>query len=456
MNQMTSINPATEQVLATYPSWDASTLENHLAHCASARNNWSGSSIHERAALLRRLADQLRSQKGSLALLATQEMGKCISESEAEIEKCACVCEHYASHGEKYLHPDMIASDASLSRVVYQPLGSILGIMPWNFPYWQAFRFLAPTLIAGNTCLLKHAPNVFGCAQAIEDLFQSAGFPDYVMSHLQIAHDLIPTLIQDPRVHGVSLTGSTRAGRAVAELTGRALKPSLLELGGSDPYLILDDADIHLAAELCVHSRMLNNGQSCIAAKRWIVCKEVRDEFEEACLDMLRTYTLDDPESHQSRLGPLARKDLRDSLHQQVCKTIDLGGHIRLGGSIPDQTGFYYPATLICDPPPESPARREELFGPVACLIEAKNTEDAIVIANETPYGLGACVVTADVKRGQDIAEHHLQAGACFINQFVKSDPRLPFGGIGESGNGRELGQAGVLAFTNAKTVYTA
>lgn len=453
MTHVTTINPATGRDLETYANWDADQLDLHLSRVAEVQPYWSALPLPGRTDLIQKIAAVLRKHKSELALLATREMGKCIAESAAEIEKCACACDFYATQGAEFLAPNPHPTEAQISRTLYRPLGTILGIMPWNFPFWQVFRFTVPTLLAGNTCLIKHAPNVRGCSEVIEALFREAGFPEAVCSQLPIDHDLIPGLISDPRVHGVSLTGSTRAGRIIAALAGKALKPSLLELGGSDPYLVLEDADPDSAAELCIKSRMINTGQSCIAAKRFIVHTALRKRFEAACLDRLSSYTPGNPEDPSTVLGPLARRDLMDTLHHQVSLSLRAGATLKMGGHPLAGEGFYYPPTLLCDPPPGSPARTEELFGPVGSILEVQDEDSAIHAANETVYGLGACVITQDVSRGQKIAEDRLHAGACFVNGLVKSDPRLPFGGIRDSGFGRELGAEGVRAFVNAKTV---
>ena len=383
-------------------------------------------------------------------------MGKPLREGRAEVQKCASVCRYYAAEAAAMLADQPRPSDAARSYVSPRPLGVVLGIMPWNFPFWQAIRFSAPTLAAGNTVLLKHAPSVTGCALALEALWHEAGVPEGGFQILLAELDQLPAVIADPRVAAVSLTGSSRAGRAVAAAAGAALKPCVLALGGSDPAVVLADADLELAVEQCAVGRLINAGQSCIATKRIIVSRPLREAFEEALLARLARLRVGDPRDEATELGPLAREDLRDALARQVTQSVAAGAVCRLGGQAPSGAGWYYPVTLLTDPPPGSPACREELIGPVGTLIEAADEEDAIRLANDTAYGLGAAIYSRDSARAEAIARDRLEAGSAFVNAFVRSDPRLPFGGSKDSGWGRELGREGLLAFTSAKTVWVA
>jgi len=381
-------------------------------------------------------------------------MGKPVAGGRSETEKCAWVCEYYADNAERFLADEPIETDASESFVAYQPLGIVLAVMPWNFPFWQVFRFAAPNLMAGNAGVLKHASNVPGCALAIEEVFRDAGFPENVFRTLMIGSNLVEDVIRHPLVRAVTLTGSTAAGRAVAQAAGHTLKKSVLELGGSDPYVILSDADLDAAAETCVNSRLINSGQSCIAAKRFVVVQSVRDAFEKKFVKRMEAKRMGDPHAEDSDIGPQARHDLRDDLHRQVLESVEKGARCLTGGRIPDMKGAYYPPTVLTDVRKGMPAFDDELFGPVAAIIPVANEEEAIRVANDSVFGLGAAVFTNEVERGRRIARESLEAGACFVNAFVKSDPRLPFGGIKESGYGRELGPHGIREFVNAKTVW--
>ena len=401
-----------------------------------------------------KLAELLRHQREDLAKLMTMEMGKRTGEALAEVDKCAWVCTYYADHAERFLQNERIESDASDSFVAYEPLGVILAVMPWNFPFWQVFRFAAPALMAGNTALLKHASNVSGCAIAIQQLFSDAGFPEDAFITLLIPSSKVKEVIAHPKVKAVTLTGSEAAGRSVAAEAGKYLKKCVLELGGSDPYLILADADLELAVKTCVQSRLLNAGQSCIAAKRFILVPEVYDAFTDLFLREMEKITVGDPTQAATGIGPLARVDLRDDLHDQVLRSVAMGARILLGGNIPEGVGAYYPPTVLTDVTPAMPAFREELFGPVAPLIRAESEAHALALANDSEFGLGAAVFSGDKGRAQRIAQQDLQAGSCFVNGLVKSDPRLPFGGIKLSGFGRELSHHGIREFVNVKTVW--
>jgi succinate-semialdehyde dehydrogenase/glutarate-semialdehyde dehydrogenase len=381
-------------------------------------------------------------------------MGKPVREGRVEAEKCAWVCEYYAENAARFLADEPVETDASASFVAFRPLGIVLAVMPWNFPFWQVFRFAAPGLMAGNAGLLKHASNVPGCALAIEEVFREAGFPEGLFRALLVGSERVEALIEHPLVRAVTLTGSATAGRAVAGAAGRNLKKTVLELGGSDPYVILEDADLEAAVETCVKSRLINSGQSCIAAKRFIVVEPVREAFERGFVERMARAIVGDPMDEGTDVGPQARADLRDDLHRQVEATIALGARCLLGGEVPDREGAWYPPTVLTDVKPASPGYEEELFGPVASIIPVADEAEAIQVANDTSFGLGAAVFTRNVERGRRIAAEELEAGACFVNGLVKSDPRLPFGGIKESGYGRELSAFGIREFVNVKSVW--
>ncbi|MFK7970693.1 MAG: NAD-dependent succinate-semialdehyde dehydrogenase [Bacteroidia bacterium] len=451
---MKSINPATGKIIKSYDPHTAAEVGQKLQKADKAFVSWSRTSFAERSDILQNAAKVLRARKSALAKHMSEEMGKLIGEAESEVEKCAWVCEFYAEKAEGFLAPEHIKTDASKSMTVCRPLGPVLAVMPWNFPLWQVFRFAAPTLMAGNVGVLKHASNVPGCALDIEDILLEAGLPFGCFQTLLVGSDQVEAIIQNPIIKAVTLTGSTPAGRAVAATAGLSLKKTVLELGGSDPYIILADADLELAADKCTISRMLNAGQSCIAAKRFIVEAPVYDEFIGLFFKKLESFKLGDPAQKETTLGPQAREDLRDELHEQVISSIDKGAKCILGGKIPERSGAFYPATMLIDVKPGMPAYEEELFGPVAAVIKAKDEQDAIRIANDTEFGLGAAVFTQDLVKGERIAADELQAGCCFVNDFVRSDPRLPFGGIKTSGYGRELSKEGIREFVNVKTVY--
>jgi succinate-semialdehyde dehydrogenase/glutarate-semialdehyde dehydrogenase len=456
MTSFVSIDPTTGERFADYPALDARQIDRALDAARAAFAAWQRADVAERVAPLRRAAEILEARADAYALLMAREMGKPLREGRAEILKCASVCRYYAAEAAVMLVDQPRPSDAARSYVAHRPLGVVLGIMPWNFPFWQAIRFSAPTLAAGNTVLLKHAPSVSGCALALEALWREAGLPEGAFQTLLAEVERLPSVIADPRVAAVSLTGSSRAGRAVAAAAGAALKPCVLELGGSDPAVVLADADLELAVEQCAVGRLINGGQSCIATKRIIVSRPLRAAFEEALLARLARLRAGDPRDEATELGPMAREDLRDALARQVTQSIAAGAACRLGGQPPTGVGWFYPVTLLVDPHPASPACREELFGPVATLIQADDEEDAIRLANDTAYGLGAAIYSRDSARAEAIARDRLEAGSAFVNAFVRSDPRLPFGGTKDSGWGRELGREGLLAFTSAKTVWVA
>lgn len=449
-----SINPATGETIATYDEMPPGKVDEIVDACHRAHLAWRGVPFSERARLMRKAAQVLREDEGEYAKLMTREMGKPIREGRSEAEKCAWVCEHYAEHAERILAPETIETDAGKSYVVFPPLGVVLAIMPWNFPFWQVFRFAAPGLMAGNGAVLKHASNVMGCALAIEGVFRKAGFPDGLFRSLLIGGKAVARVIEHPKIVAATLTGSTPAGKAVAAKAGEVLKKTVLELGGSDPYVVLEDADLDEAVATCVHSRLINGGQSCIAAKRFVVLESQRKAFETKYVELMRAKKMGDPMKEDTDLGPQARHDLRDALHEQVRKSVEKGARLLLGGTIPDSPGAYYPPTVLTDVRQDMPAYDEELFGPVASIIPVADEDEALRVANDSPFGLGAAIFTRDEKKGEEIAAEKLQAGSCFVNTFVKSDPRLPFGGIKESGYGRELGAYGIKEFVNIKTVY--
>ena len=452
MSTIKTTNPATDEMLNSYAEHSDQEIQKIIGKADIAFGSWRRSLPSERSEKLLRAAAVLRSNKRIYAEMMTLEMGKTFTSAQSEVEKCAWVCEYYAENGPGFLAEELVKSDASESFISYQPMGVVLAVMPWNFPFWQVFRFAAPTLMAGNACLLKHASNVPGCALMIEEVFKEAGFPENVFRTILAGSKQVNAIIEHTAVQGVSLTGSGPAGKAVAAIAGGVLKPSLLELGGSDPYLILDDADIEHAAQQCAESRLLNAGQSCIGAKRFIVQDGIYLEFLAAFLDNMSSAIMGDP-FQAVDLGPMARKDLRAEVHKQVTDSTRQGARILLGGSIEPGPGAFYPPTVLAEVVPGMPAYHEEIFGPVASLIKVACEEEAIRVANDTVFGLGAAVFTQDLTRGRRIAAEELQAGCCFVNQYVKSDPRLPFGGIKESGYGRELGKNGIRAFVNIKTV---
>ena len=451
---LSSINPATDVVLAEYPVVDQAAALKLLDQINKSFLDWRRTSFEQRAECTARLAQNLRDHADEGARLMAQEMGKPLKEGRSEMEKCAWACDYFAINAKKFLAPQPFPTEAVKSYVIFEPLGPILAIMPWNFPFWQVFRFAAPAMMAGNTVMLKHAPNVTGCALLMEKLMHQSGFPVDAFKLLIADLDVVSHIITQTEIRAVTLTGSTRAGRAVAELCGRHLKKVVLELGGSDPYLILEDADVEAAAHACVSSRLINGGQSCIAAKRFIVHQDVADPFTKAVYDLMAGKTFGDPMAGDFDIGPMARKDLRDELHNQVCRSVDAGAKLLLGGKLPSGAGSFYPPSLLTDVPESAPAFSEELFGPVAAIMVAKDEADAVRLANQTCYGLGAAVFTADRQRGERLAATQLQAGACAVNDFVRSDPRLPFGGIKDSGYGRELSIFGIREFVNIKTVW--
>lgn len=455
---MHSVNPYSGATIARWPESTASELEALLVLAGKAFAKWEQerlthpeASMKRRSLLLHELAKVLVMRKESLARCATEEMGKPYTQALAEVEKCASVCRHYATEGMAYLQPEPIATEAR-TWVSYEPLGTILGVMPWNFPYWQVMRFAAPTLMAGNTVVVKHASNVQGCARALADCFDAAGFAKGCYVHLPITSQLVANVIRHPVVKGVSVTGSEAAGAAVACAAGACMKPTLLELGGSNAFIILADADVDHSADLAIAARMQNNGQSCIAAKRIIVVESIAQAFAERLTTSIQSLCTGDPLDLRTEVGPLARPELAAALHRQVEASVAMGAQLRCGGHY---TGALYHPTLLSHVAPGMPVWDEETFGPVAALATATTDAQAIALANTTRFGLGATLCTRDPERAIHLGRG-LRDGAVFVNEMVKSDPRLPFGGTGLSGYGRELGRQGIQAFTNAKTWYIA
>ncbi len=449
-----SINPVNLEVLAAFKEHSDTEINHILKSTEAAQIGWEGASVSERGAIMLKVADLLKEKKEPLSVKMTSEMGKPITESRAEVDKCIWCCEYYAQHAASFLEDEAIETEGRESFIAYRPLGVILAVMPWNFPLWQVFRFAAPALMAGNAIILKHASNVTGCALAIEAILNDAGVPEHVFRVVKTDNNGVASIIGNSVIKAVTLTGSTAAGKAIAQTAGQHLKKTVLELGGSDPYVVLEDADLDLAVDACLTSRLINAGQSCIAAKRFIVHQSLYDGFVESFTQGMREVVMGDPLDEATRIGPMARVDLRDHLHQQVQKSIVAGAKCLLGGEVPDRKGAWYPPTVLTEVRKGSPAYDEELFGPVAAIIKAKDEDHALRLANDTVFGLGAAVFTKDINRGKYIARTRLAAGCCFVNAFVKSDPRLPFGGIKESGYGRELSYLGIREFVNAKTVY--
>ncbi|MEN3294106.1 MAG: succinate-semialdehyde dehydrogenase / glutarate-semialdehyde dehydrogenase [Burkholderiales bacterium] len=452
---MESVNPHTGEKIRSYSPQSDEQVDSLLQSADKAFREWRKSPFAERAKSMRAAGAVLRDRKNELAELMADEMGKVLRDGVAEIEKCATCCDYYAENAEKFLANQTIPTDAEESYVAFDPLGTILAVMPWNFPFWQVFRFAAPSLMAGNAGVLKHASNVTGCALAIQEIFEKAGFPKHVFTTVLVESSRVEKIIRHPVIKAVTLTGSTPAGKSVASIAGSELKKSVLELGGSDPYIVLEDADLDLAVQTCVKSRLINAGQSCIAAKRFIVVKSLREEFERRYVDKFKAIRYGDPRDEKSDIGPLARMDLREKVQQQVQETIRQGAKLLVGGRIPDGPGAYYPPTVLTGVRPGMAAFDDEVFGPVAAIIEANDETDAIALANQSPFGLGSAVFTSDKPRADRIARE-IEAGSVFVNALVKSDPRLPFGGVKKSGYGRELSWFGIQEFVNIKTVYHA
>jgi succinate-semialdehyde dehydrogenase/glutarate-semialdehyde dehydrogenase len=451
--KFTTINPATELPLRTYSYMDTKMLNAAISNSHNAFKEYKHTSFHTRQKLMLKVAEILELKKLDFATLITKEMGKPISFAIAEIEKCTLVVNHYAKHAEEYLKNQSIKTDLAEYFVTYQPLGVIFAIMPWNFPFWQVFRFAAPNLMAGNVIILKHAPNCFGSGEEISQIFKEAGFMQNVFQHIIIDAVDAAEVIENPMVAGVTLTGSERAGRSVASTAGKNLTKSVLELGGNDPYIVFADADLDLAAEEIVKSRLNNSGQVCIAAKRIIVIQEVADELIKKILSLVKNYVIGDPLNSKTQCGPLARNDLRAEVHSQVKESIRMGAKLVLGGKIPKDVGFYYPVTVLTDVLPGMPAFDDEIFGPVFAFISVLDEESAINYANKSRFGLSSAIFSKNIEKAKKIAVQELEAGSCFINSMAASNPLLPFGGIKNSGFGRELGREGLIEFMNVKTI---
>jgi succinate-semialdehyde dehydrogenase/glutarate-semialdehyde dehydrogenase len=450
---MRTINPATGETAREYAEHGQAEIERRLARALEAFKALSHTPFAERGERLRKAGKVLRDGLPTYARLMTEEMGKTIVSAEAEAEKCAWVCEYYAEHAERFLSPERVATDASESLIRFDPIGPVLAVMPWNFPFWQVFRFAAPALMAGNVALLKHASNVPGCALAIEEIFQRAGFPEGAFSALLISSRQVEAVIRHPAIQAVTLTGSEPAGRSVAAAAGAALKKTVLELGGSDPFVVLADADVAAAASWAAKTRTINNGQSCIAAKRFIVEEQVAPAFEQAFAEAIQALKVGDPMDRATDVGPITREDLLEELHGQVTRAIAQGARLLTGGRRLPGKGYFYAPTVLADVAPGMSVFDEETFGPVAAVTRAKDARDAVRLANLSRFGLGASVWTADPQRGKALARE-IEAGAVFVNGMVKSDPRLPFGGVKASGYGRELSSFGIREFVNIKAVW--
>ena len=450
---MKSINPTTGEIILEYREHSAKEVEQIVRDVHSAWVNWKDTAFELRSVLMKKTAQILRDKRDIYARLMTMEMGKLLRESMAEIEKCAWVCDFYADHAADILKDELIASDASKSFIAFQPIGPILAVMPWNFPFWQVIRFAAPALMAGNAAVLKHASNVPGCALAIEEIFREAGFPANLFRTLMIPASAVEKVITHPAIVGVTLTGSEAAGSQVASLAGKHLKKTVLELGGADPFIILDDADLEKAVKTAVTARMINQGQSCIAAKRFIVMDSVVHQFETGMKDAFEALRNGDPMDSETQVGPMARPDLVDEIEQQVTHSVAAGARLITGGHRPDRSGCYFEPTILSDVREGMPVYSQETFGPVVSIIAVRSEEEAIRVANDSDFGLGGCLWTRDLKKGEDIARK-IATGAMFVNGMTKSDPRLPFGGIKKSGYGRELGSYGIKEFVNIKTIW--
>jgi len=449
---MQSINPATEEILETFQEFSSQQIDSALQQVYDRQKTWRKTSFAERTAGLKALAGVLRADKARFAGIITAEMGKPIVEAEAEVEKCAWNCDFYADNAEGFLTPEHAEIGVTESYVAFEPLGVVLAIMPWNFPFWQVVRFLAPALMAGNTAVLKHASNVPRAALAIEEAVKRAGLPDGVFRTLLVPGSGVEPLIGDPRVHAITLTGSSEVGERVASTAGRHLKKQVLELGGSDPFVVLADADLDAAAKMAARARNQNSGQSCIAAKRFIVEDGVADQFVEKFAAAVKALHVGDPSARDTNVGPLARPDLRESLVTQVDASLKQGAQAIIGGKVLDGRGYFYAPTVLDGVTFDMPAFREETFGPVAAVVRAKDADEAVTLANDTEYGLGAALWTSDLERAKLLARR-IEAGAVFVNGMVASDPRMPFGGVKRSGYGRELGAFGIREFCNIQTV---
>ena len=447
-----STNPATSEEIKTYPEHSLDDISNILSKALNAQENWSSLELDFRLECISHISSILKDRKREYASIMTNEMGKPIAQAKAEVDKCAWLCDYYRQYAPEFLSDRLIKTEYHKSMVTFQPIGLILGIMPWNFPFWQVFRFAIPALITGNGAILKHASNVQGCAFAIESSFLEAGFPKDIFRNISISGKNVKDVIKNKSIAAVTITGSTPAGSSVAQTAGKYLKKTVLELGGNDPYIILDDADLDNAIQACINGRILNSGQSCISAKRLIVTKSLYHDFLKKLKIQLAKMIMGDPMDNID-IGPMVSMQARDEIHDQVTRSLDSGAKLELGGEVPDLKGYFYPVTLLSNVKPGMPAFDEEIFGPVFSLIMAQDEKEAIILGNNTQFGLGAAIFTENIKKAEEIAKSSLNAGLCFVNDFVKSDPRLPFGGVKESGYGRELSSYGLMEFVNIKTV---
>ncbi|NOX89217.1 MAG: NAD-dependent succinate-semialdehyde dehydrogenase [Calditrichaeota bacterium] len=452
---MKAINPTDNRVIKEYPEHSEQEVKKIISLVQEEFRFWRQISMIQRSGLMRRAAQILRQRRDEFAGLITLEMGKIIREARAEVEKCAWVCDYYAENAEKFLKEEEVKTDASSSYVAFEPLGVILAVMPWNFPFWQVFRFAAPALMAGNAAVLKHASNVPGCALAIEEIFREAGFPANLFRTLLIKAPLVEKVIKDRHIQAVTLTGSEPAGKAVAALAGREIKKTVLELGGSDPFIVLEDADLEKCVQTAVQARMLNAGQSCIAAKRFIVAEPLLEKFEKQMTERVKSLKVGNPADESTDVGPLAREDLVDEIDRQVRDSVKAGARLLTGGKRPEGSGSFYLPTVLSDVKKGMPVYDEETFGPVAAVIPVQDEDEAVAVANDSEFGLGASIWSRNTEKAKTLARE-INTGSVFINGMVKSDPRLPFGGIKKSGYGRELSHYGIKEFVNIKTVWIA
>ncbi len=448
-----TINPATGKIEKIFDEYPTEKVQSIIEKAHETFLNWREVPITERKKLMNRTAEILKEKRNHYGEIITREMGKPIKQASAEVEKCAWVCEYYAENAEQFLQREKVKTDASESYIEFDPIGVVLAVMPWNFPFWQVFRFAVPALMAGNVGLLKHASNVPMCALAIEEIFHTAGFPKHTFSTLLIGSKIVGEIINHPYVKAVTLTGSEPAGKQIAKLSGANLKKTVLELGGSDPFVVLEDANIDHAVSTAVTARLINNGQSCIAAKRFIVVEKIYDKFKDKFVEKMENVAVGDPMDEKTELGPIAREDLMYELDAQVKKSVEMGAKVLTGGKVLEATGYYYAPTILSELHKGMPAYNEEIFGPVASLIKAKDENDAVNIANDSNFGLGASLWTNDLNKAKKLAAK-IESGNVFINGMVKSDPRLPFGGVKNSGYGRELSHYGIKEFVNIKTVW--
>ena len=454
MNPIVTINPATEKVIDRHPKLTDFELAEAIENCHEAYLDWRTKSLEARAKTIGKIGESLMKHKDELAALMTEEMGKLLSQSHEEVELCAGICEYTSKNGPTELaDEDRDIDDETRGIITYSPIGVIYGIQPWNYPTYQVIRYSIANLMAGNGVLLKHASNVTGSGKLLQKIYEDAGLPKHLFTTLVISHDQSDTIISNKRVRGVTLTGSSEAGRMIAEKAGKVLKKTVLELGSNDAYIVLADADIEAAVEVCVNGRVYNNGETCIAAKRFIVVEDIYDDFRDAYVKAMSALTTGDPTSDEFDMGPMARKDLRDDLHKQVQESVAAGAEILCGGKMPDGKGYFYPATVLDNVLPGQPAYDDELFGPVASLIKAKDAKDAMRIANDSKFGLGGGIMTKDTDKAIELARDHFDTGMIFINRFGLAVPNMPFGGVKDSGYGREHGGFGVKEFVNIKSL---